>query len=157
MTKLWLAVVLSSPLVAAVAGCSTASRERPLQEQQVPAAVRTAFHRQFPAAHVTRYALEKRGWHALYELETDECGAPQSLTYTAAGELAEMETPLPFERLPAAVQASCKQAWPSAPIKLVELVQSRGKISYEIHLEQNGQNIEAVFDAAGELQDKQRD
>lgn len=137
-----------------VAGCSTTSSETPIQESQVPAPVLAAFHQQFPGARITKHALEKKGSQTFYELATDGKGAPHSLIYTPAGELAETEIEIPFSQLSAVVQEAAKRASPTGQIELVEIAQKKGKTFYEVHFKENGRTLETMFDPAGNLVSK---
>ena len=149
---------LRSALIAALlVGCSTTTPETLLRETQVPAAVLTAFCKQFPGARVLKYALEKKGTREFYELETDGKGAPQSLIYTPAGELAETEIPIPFAQLPAAVQEGVRRTLPTRNIDLVEMAQNKGKTFYEIHFKEDGRAWEAKFDSTGNLLEKKHE
>ena len=146
-----LIVAISSALIA---GCSTTSTEVAIKESQVPAPVLTAFRQQFPDAHIRSHALEKKGTHSFYELTTDGKGAPQSVIYTPAGELAETEIEIPFSQLPSAVQEAAKRACPAGTVELTEIAQKRGKTNYEVHFKENGRTLEAMFDPAGNLMTK---
>lgn len=153
MKKSSLALACAAAL-GVIAGCSTTSKEIPLQASQVPAPVLAAFHKQFPEARITKHALEKKGGRDCYELETDGKGAPTSLIYTAAGELAETEIVIPFAQLPAAVQEAAKKASPTGIVELTEIAQKKGKTYYEVHFKENGRTLETMFDPAGKLVSK---
>jgi Putative beta-lactamase-inhibitor-like, PepSY-like len=145
------------PLMCAIAwsvfplGCSTTSSETPIQESQVPAPVLAAFHQQFPATRITTQALEKKGTHSFYELGTDGKGAPHSLIYTPAGELAETEIEIPFAQLPVVVQEAAKRAAPTGKIELAEIAQKKGRTYYEVHFKEGGRTLETMFDPSGNL------
>lgn len=145
---------ISLASVVSFVGCSTTSKEIPLQESQLPAPVLAAFRKQFPDAHITRQALEKKGSRDFYELETDGKGAPQSLIYTRAGELAETEIEISFTQLPVVVQAASKRASPVGRVELVEVAQKKGRTFYEVHIKEGGRTLEAMFDPAGNLVEK---
>lgn len=154
MNKTVLSIACSVALTGFMAGCSTTSKEVPLQESQVPAPVLAAFHKQFPDSHILKHALEKKGSHDFYELETDGKGSPHSLIYTPAGELAETEIVIPFGQLPAVVQEAAKRASPTGKVELVEIAQKKGKTFYEVHFKENGRTLETMFDPSGTLVEK---
>jgi uncharacterized membrane protein YkoI len=154
VNKTILTIACSVALTGVMAGCSTTSQEIPLQESQVPAPVLAAFHQQFPEAHILKHALEKKGSRDFYELETDGKGAPHSLIYTPAGELAETEVAISFTQLPVVVQEASKRASPTGQVELVEIAQKKGKTFYEVHFKENGRTLETMFDPAGTLVEK---
>jgi len=120
-------------LVALLAAASPlAAQERSLRGSQVPAAVRDAFKRAFPAARAVGYSTEQRDGKPVYEVESRDGATHRDLTYAADGTLLESETAVPEAQLPPAVRAAATAN--GARIQLAEIVVIGADTAYEMKI-----------------------
>jgi hypothetical protein len=115
------AVLAASPL---------AAQERTVAASRVPAVVREAFRRAWPAATVVKYSTEMENGRMIYEVESREGAVHRDLNIAADGTILETETQLTPAQLPAAVRAAAEIN--GARINVAEMVVVGRDTTYEV-------------------------
>lgn len=130
-----------------------------IKESDVPAAVVSAFKKQYP--NVKEVEWEKEGDN--YEAEIELVQVPmdgkgkkreveKSLEYTATGELVKTEEQIEIKALPAAINDYVNKNYPGKKIKEAsKITEANGTIKYEAEVEKQ----DLIFDANGAFLDKE--
>lgn len=89
------------------------SEESDIDLGKVPPKVRSAADKEVPGAKWTTASKDEEEGEVFYELEgTDSKGRDVTVDVTAAGEVEEVSTDIPFKEVPAAVMAALKAKMP---------------------------------------------
>ena len=104
------------------------------QTAKVPAAIQSAFTKQFPNATIKKVAKEKRDGKVVYEVESTDAGHNRDIIYSATGEVIEIEEGIDLTALPVPVGAAVKAMYPKATITSAEKLTAGNVISYELIL-----------------------
>lgn len=130
-----------------------------IKESDVPAAVVSAFKKQYP--NVKEVEWEKEGDN--YEAEIELVQVPmdgkgkkreveKSLEYTATGELVKTEEQIEIKALPAAINDYVNKNYPGKKIKeAYKITEANGTIKYEAEVEKQ----DLIFDANGAFLEKE--
>jgi len=130
-----------------------------IKESDVPAAVVSAFKKQYP--NVKEVEWEKEGDN--YEAEIELVQVPmdgkgkkreveKSLEYTATGELVKTEEQIEIKALPAAINDYVNKNYPGKKIKEAsKITEANGTIKYEAEVEKQ----DLIFDANGAFLEKE--
>ncbi len=114
-----------------------------LNESQIPAAVRTAFQKQYPGI--------KASWDkedANYEANFKQGGKDMSAVIDKNGTIVETETDVPVMDLPESAQDYIKKKYPGTKIEEAErIVKADGEVNYEVEVHDK----EVIFDANGQF------
>jgi Skp family chaperone for outer membrane proteins len=112
-----------------------------MKEADVPAAVRTAFTKQYPAIPAK---WEKE--NGQYEVNFTKDGASMSALYDANGSLKETETDIKVATLPEAVLTYVKEHYKGKTIKeSARITKADGTVNYEAEVG----GMDVIFDASG--------
>lgn len=124
-----------------------------LAPQDVPAAVRQAFGKAYPAAHDIEYEKKAKAGQTVYEVEFKDAGRKREATYGTDGALIKLEEAVKPEELPASVLDAVKQAHPRAAIEEAErTLNPDGTVAgYEVEIAEGREETEIEFDATGAL------
>ena len=114
-----------------------------LNESQIPAAVRTAFQKQYPGIKAS-WAKED----ANYEANFKQDGKDMSAVIDRNGTIVETETDIPVMDLPGSAQDYIKKSYPGAKIEEAErILKANGEVNYEVEVH----GKEVMFDANGKF------
>jgi uncharacterized membrane protein YkoI len=111
----------------------------------VPQAARDAFTKAFAAAQDVEWEVED----GTYEVEFELAGQEKTATYSATGELLEVETEMKPSALPAAVLAAAKAG--GYKVKKAEMIEAKGTTFYELEALKGGKEMELLLDAKGKM------
>lgn len=139
-------IVLMVVLVAAI---GTQGNARQLKADKVPAAVKTAFIKQYPG--ITAKWEKEDG---LFEASFKQNGVSVSAMYEANGTLTETETAIKITALPAAALAYVKEYYTGKTIKeAAKITKADGAVNYEAEV--NGKDL--IFDVNGNFLKEMKD
>ncbi len=145
------ALTLTLAFLPAAAQEKEKDTEQKISRAQVPPPVLAAFAKSYPQAKVVGYSREVENGKTLYEIESKEGAMTRDATYLADGTLHLVEESMPASELPQPVTEALHKNYPKAQIKLAEKLTEGGKISYELHLKQDGKELEVKFDPDGKI------
>ncbi len=126
-------------------------KEQHLSKKDLPAAVMTAFQKQYPTASIKEVGKEDADNTTFYEIESIDGKSKRTVLYSADGNLAEIEEVISAKQLPDTARAVIARDYPKGDLEGAEKVTKGGITSYEVKIENGKKNIEAVFDSAGIL------
>jgi hypothetical protein len=115
---------------------------------KVPAAVKQAFAKKFPAATDIKYEMEKKD----YEISFKDKGVEMSANFDAAGKWLETETELNESDLPKEVSASVAKNF--AGFKISGIARTETPVNgviYEMDLKKGTEGYEVEFSAKGNI------
>jgi len=115
---------------------------------KVPAAVKQAFAKKFPAATDVKYEMEKSD----YEVNFREKGVEMSANFDAAGKWLETETEIKESALPKEVSDSVARNFPGFKITEVARTEAPGKETiYEMDVKKGKDGYEVQFSVKGDI------
>ena len=121
----------------------------PLSAQNVPDVVKKSFQLKFPDATDVEWDAEEDGFEAEFDAAD---GAEMSAMFSTDGEWLSTETEIGIDVLPRAVMKGMQTHFPGGEIKQAETVEMPGKpMAYEVEFIYEGDTVEALFSAEGEL------
>ncbi|MEP7254426.1 MAG: PepSY-like domain-containing protein [Ferruginibacter sp.] len=133
-------IIMMSTLVAIVTFSACAQK---LDASKVPAAVKTAFAKQYPGVTPT---WEKED--GKYEVTFKQNGNEISALYEANGTMTESEMEMKVTDLPASIQAYVAEHYKGKKVKsAAKITKANGTVNYEANV--NGKD--AMFDANGKF------
>ena len=116
--------------------------------EKVPAPVKNAFAKKFPAATDVKYQMEKNN----YEINFKDKGVITSVNYSIVGKWLETETSISESDLPQEVTAAINNDFSGFVISKVSKVETPDKpLIYEMDLKKDNQSYEAEFSAKGDV------
>ena len=120
---------------------------------KVPKAVGDAFKKKFPEATLKAAIKEEEDGKVTYELEsTLKGGLTLDAVLTPAGEFVAIEKEIRTADLPAKALAAVKEKYPKASLEKAEMVDTKGKVSYEAVVKKaDGKSATLLFDKDGKL------
>ena len=134
-------VLLSACLLISLIGYS-----QQVTSEKVPAAVKEAFAKKFPAATNVKYEMEKKD----YEVTFKDKGVGMSANFNSKGEWLETETIMIESDLPKEVLTSVATNFVGFMITEVTKVESPDKVvNYEMYLKKNKEGYEVKFSPKG--------
>lgn len=130
-----------------------------IKESDVPAAVVSAFKKQYPNVKEVEWEKEGNNYEAeieLVQVPMDGKGkkreVEKSLEYTATGELVKTEEQIEIKALPAAINEYVNKNYPGKKIKEAsKITEANGTIKYEAEVEKQ----DLIFDANGAFLEKE--
>lgn len=130
-----------------------------IKESDVPAAVVSAFKKQYPNVKEVEWEKEGNNYEAeieLVQVPMDGKGkkreVEKSLEYTATGELVKTEEQIEIKALPAAINDYVNKNYPGKKIKEAsKITEANGTIKYEAEVEKQ----DLIFDANGAFLEKE--
>lgn len=143
----WLRACAAVMLAAAAAQSQT---ERKLEYGKVPAAVRTAFEKQFTGARILGASSETDAGVTVYEIECEWRARHHDVTFRPDGSLVSVEETIPMSEVPPAVAEALKNHFPKAEVTRAEKITEGGAVSYEFQMK-GAAKREAKFSADGKL------
>ena len=149
-----LSLVLGSGVVLGMFGLSALAFEKIAVDKLPPAVVKAIKHK-FPDGKIEEAETEVEDGKTTYEVEVETKGGEYTLSLKADGTIEEIEKELAEKDLPAAVAATLKAEYPHAKLKEIEEATKGDKVTYEVHVVQEGKKtLEVVLDAQGKILEK---
>ncbi len=121
-------------------------------QDNVPAAVKTAFSKKFP--NVKKVKWDKEGnteWEA--EFETGE--KDMSANFDLQGNWKETETDLENDEVPAVVLNTIKAKFPGYKVKEAAFTETPSYSAYEIDIKKGDKKMEVTIDKSGKVLSKE--
>jgi len=139
-------VLLSACLLISLMGYT-----QKITPDKVPAPVKQAFAKKFPAATNVKYEMEKKD----YEINFKDKGVEMSANFDATGKWLETETGIKLTDIPNEVKASVIKNFAGYKISEVAKVEKPGmEMIYEMDLKKDKDEYEAQFSLKGEVLNK---
>ena len=139
-------LLLSACLLISLMGYS-----QKLTPDKVPAPVKEAFAKKFPAATDVKYEMEKTD----YEINFKDKGVEMSANFDATGKWLETETEIKQSDLPKEVTASVAKNFAGFKISEVAKVETPNKgMCYEMDLKNDKEGYEVQFSPKGDIINK---
>ena len=136
-------VLLSACLLISLIGYS-----QQVTSEKVPAAVKEAFAKKFPAATNVKYEMEKKD----YEVTFKDKGVGMSANFNSKGEWLETETVMIESDLPKEVLTSVATNFVGFMITKITKVEGPNKVlNYEMNLKKGKECYEVKFSPKGEI------
>ena len=129
-------------LIIIAAMASSFSFSQKLQEQNVPALVKTAFQKKYPDAKKIKWEKERNNFEAEFEITENE----YSVLLDASGNILETELEIKTDELPANVKDYLSKNYNEQKIKeAAKITDAKGIVTYEAEIK--GQDL--LFDSDG--------
>ena len=115
---------------------------------KVPAPVKQAFAKKFPAATDLKYEMEKKD----YEINFKDKGVEMSANFDVTGKWLETETEIKESDLPKEVSASVARNFTGFKISEIAKTEAPGKgLIYEMDLKKDKEGFEVQFSPKGDI------
>ena len=115
---------------------------------KVPAPVKQAFAKKFPAATDVKYEMEKKD----YEINFKDKGVEMSANFDATGSWLETETEIKVTDIPKEVSASVTNNFAGFKISEVAKTETPDKgLIYEMDLKKDKEGLEVQFSPKGDI------
>lgn len=115
-----------------------------LQEKDVPANVKTAFHKQYPNVTKIKWSKEDGKYEAEFEISEEET----SVLIDATGSILETEVEIKIDQLPNEVSEYVKLNYKGQSIKEVaKIADDKGLVTFEVEIK--GKDL--IFDSSGKF------
>jgi len=119
-----------------------------LTADKVPAPVKEAFAKKFPAATDVKYEMEKKD----YEINFKDKGVEMSANFDATGKRLETETEIKVSDLPKEVSASVAKNFAGFKISEIAKTETPDKgLVYEMDLKKDKEGFEVQFSSKGDI------
>ena len=136
-------VMLSACLLISLMGYT-----QKLTVDKVPAPVKEAFTKNFPAATDVKYEMEKKD----YEINFKDKGVEMSANFDATGKWLETETEIKESDLPKEVSASVTKNFAGFKISEIAKTETPDKgLIYEMDLKKDKEGFEVQFSSKGDV------
>lgn len=130
-------------LAVALIGTAAAANAQTVKSANVPAPVKAALQKKYPAAAGVTWEKEKGNFEANWGGRSHE---DNSVVFSPDGAFVEQVVAIPVASLPAGVATYVKKTWPGAKItEAGKVTDAAGKTSYEAEVK--GKDL--IFDEAG--------
>ncbi len=117
-------------------------------QSKVPAVVKTAFNKKFPAAKEVEWGMEgKTQWEAEFELNEKDMSA----NFDLKGNLKETETDLEKDAVPSVVMNVLKAKFPGYKVKEAAFTETPKFSAYEIVIKKGESKKEVTIDKTGKI------
>jgi uncharacterized membrane protein YkoI len=116
---------------------------------EAPEAVRTAALKLTSEKNITKVTRESDDGISTFEVEFNENGSTSSGTFSAAGDVLEVEHGVTQDKVPAAAMAAVKKENPGVSFGNIVIVT---KTFYEVEVVKDGKKHEVVVNAAGDIE-----
>ena len=135
-------------LLLAIGFTTFTANAQKIKDAEVPAAVTTAFSKQFPAGKVEKWEKENGN----YEAEFDNGKVETSVLYSSTGTLMETEIEIKTSELPkAATDYVAKNLTGKKVKEASKITDAKGSVTYEAEVDE----VDYIFDAKGNFQKKE--
>jgi len=136
---------------------SSFAQEKKISQQELPAAVRTAFEKTYPHAKIQGASQEVEKGKTLYEIESIEGTVRRDLLLEADGTIVEIEEEITASDLPAAVKATIQKNFPSDKIEKAEKITRGSTEEYELQLLAGKTTREVVVGPDGVIRTREKE
>ena len=126
-------------------------KKKKFTKKDLPAAVVSAFEKDYPNATIKGGGKEKEKGVTYYEVESVDGKVKRDLLYTPEGKKTETEETIEMSAAPASIKATLASEYPKGKILKAEKVMKDSSTSYEILVKVGKKNREVVFDADGKM------
>ena len=138
-------------LLLAFLGFAFMGHSQTIPVEKIPAPVKEAFAKKFPAATDVRYEMENKD----YEVTFKDKGVGMSASFNSSGEWLETKTIMIESDLPKKVLTSAATNFVGFMITEVTKVESPDKVvNYEMYLKKNKEGYEVKFTPKGVILNK---
>lgn len=139
-----------SILLLAIGFISITANAQKMKEADVPAAVKTAFTKQYPAVKDAKWELENGKYEAGFDLNKVET----SLLIDATGNIIETESEIKVSELSKTITDYCAKNYAGKAIKEAsKIVDSKGVVTYEAEINK----VDVLFTADGKFIKESKD
>ncbi len=133
-------LILAMSMIMAV----SMTQAQKLNEKEVPAAVKTTFHKNYPNVKTVKWEKEKGDFEAGFKVNNVET----SVLLDKAGAILETETEIKIQELPAEARAYVEKNHKGHKIKEAsKITNNKGEVTYEAEV--NGKDL--IFDPQGKF------
>ncbi|CAN5608306.1 hypothetical protein BH10BAC4_BH10BAC4_14060 [soil metagenome] len=122
-----------------------------IKASDVPAAVKTAFAKAYPAAKDVKWGKEDGSFEASFDHNKKD----MSVLLDVMGMIKEVETEIEKSELPKAVQETLKKDFADHKVEEAAKIVSNGVTTYEAEVEKGEKSWDLIFDANGKLLKKE--
>lgn len=123
--------------------CSNA--QKPTKET-IPASVKEAFAKKYPAAKVMEWEVEENGFEAEFKMKKVEMSA----NFDKDGAFMEEETEIKTSELPDSVKEYCTKTYPDHKLtEAAKIIDANGKLMYEAEMKKGKVHFDVLFDSSG--------
>ncbi len=130
-------------LAAMVMGVSLGFSQK-MKDAEVPAAVKSALQKQFPAAKDVKWDKEKSQYEASFDLNKTD----HSVLFDEAGKIVETEVEIEMNQLPKGVAEYIKANYKGVTVKeAAKITDAEGKVTYEAEVK----GMDLLFDSTGKF------
>lgn len=130
-------------LAAMVMGVSLGFSQK-MKDAEVPAAVKSALQKQFPAAKDVKWDKEKNQYEASFDLNKTD----HSVLFDEAGKIVETEVEIEMNQLPKGVAEYIKANYKGVTVKeAAKITDAEGKVTYEAEVK----GMDLLFDSTGKF------
>ena len=139
-----------SILLLAIGFISITANAQKMKEADVPAAVKAAFTKQYPAVKDAKWELENGKYEAGFDLNKVET----SLLIDATGNIIETESEIKVSELSKTITDYCAKNYAGKTIKEAsEIIDAKGVVTYEAEINKT----DVLFDANGKFIKESKD
>lgn len=121
-------------------------------KKELPAAIASAFAKDYPNAKILNWSAEKEDGVLSYEVESMDGATRRDLVYSPEGKALEIEERIQPADLPQAVSLSISKAYPKGVVKSAEKLTRGDFTGYEVAVKVGKKSHEVVLDTAGAIQ-----
>ncbi|MBC7476123.1 MAG: PepSY-like domain-containing protein, partial [Candidatus Sericytochromatia bacterium] len=107
----------------------TLANEQNITKKNVPQSIILSFEKSYPNAKALNYSKETVKGKTTYEVESKDGNTKRDLTYSANGQILEIEEVIPLSSLPKDVIQSLNKSYPKANIVTIEKITKGNNIS----------------------------
>ena len=148
MKKLMLVMLMGAIGTATMAQTKEVEHEKNEKKVTPPAAVKTAFAKDFPGKEAKAWEAE----HGGFEVEFKMDGVDASAVYDKTGHRKETEVSIKTSELPAAATEYIKKNHASQMItEAAKITNDKNVVTYEAEVGKDGKNIDLIFDTNGKF------
>ncbi len=126
-------------------------KKKKFSKKDLPAAVLSAFEKEYPKAMIKGGGKEKEKGMTYYEVESVDGKVKRDLLYTPEGKKTETEETIDMSAAPASIKPTLDAEYPKCKILKAEKVMKDSSTTYEILLRDGKKSHEVVFDADGKM------
>lgn len=127
------------------------AQEKKMKPKDLPASVKTAFHKEYPQARINGASSEKEKGKVYYEIESVDGKMKRDLLYSPDGAIVEVEEGITMDMVPAAVKSALEKEYPKSAVTKSEKVTREGVTNYEFQLKVGKGRKEVGIDSAGTI------
>jgi len=152
-------LVLFFFFTASLMSCDKQKTEQTLKQdkeetvKEVPQPVKQAFDKTYPGAKINEFAKETEDGQVYYEVSCVFEGRKMDISYHPDGSVAAIEEIISVNSLPETVKKAVAKEFKEYTINLVEKVQKKSTIQYELKIEdpEDETRLEVLYSSTGRI------